>query len=321
MLVKELRNVISKYKSDEKDKIIIELYKRIPKKVKEDYDIDGFISDINKNTEVKKEQKILSIDELEKEVNYFIMCARQDLYCSSNRVISKKERSGWRFKAKRFYKDLNAFLPETTDGKKATLLLRDLFILLSYGTHYLTFSNWETFKAIQVPQSEYLETIIKRKLSEGINRDNLLFCVNLLDVEYDPYEYHKDMLCTFESCLKTTDMKYMAIDLLKEKVENYNEKIKNSKKDDYSLKEYHNYFVECIIDIYFNLCEVDDGIKYFHKNYIYRDKEIKEYILLELLDDFELYKDWIKEYESHIGKIDYRDSLKDRYKVLKKKKV
>ena len=31
MLVKELRNAISKYTNEEKDNIIVELYKRIPK--------------------------------------------------------------------------------------------------------------------------------------------------------------------------------------------------------------------------------------------------------------------------------------------------
>lgn len=34
MLVKELKDVISKYSKEEKDKIIIELYKRIPKSKK-----------------------------------------------------------------------------------------------------------------------------------------------------------------------------------------------------------------------------------------------------------------------------------------------
>ncbi len=42
MLVKELKDVISKYSKEEKDKIIIELYKRIPKSKKEDYDKENY---------------------------------------------------------------------------------------------------------------------------------------------------------------------------------------------------------------------------------------------------------------------------------------
>ena len=46
MKIPELRNIIQKYNSNDKDKIIVELYKRIPKRVKEDYDIDDFITNI-----------------------------------------------------------------------------------------------------------------------------------------------------------------------------------------------------------------------------------------------------------------------------------
>ena len=42
MLVKELKDVISKYSKEEKDKIIIELYKKIPKSKKEDYDKENY---------------------------------------------------------------------------------------------------------------------------------------------------------------------------------------------------------------------------------------------------------------------------------------
>ena len=55
MLVNELKQELKKYKSEEKDKIIVELYKKIPKSIKEDYDIDNFI--INLNNINSKENK------------------------------------------------------------------------------------------------------------------------------------------------------------------------------------------------------------------------------------------------------------------------
>ena len=42
-----------------------------------------------------------------------------------------------------------------------------------------------------------------------------------------------------------------------------------------------------------------------------------EFILLNLIYNLELRDVWIKEYESNIGKIDYRKSLKEMYKELK----
>ena len=315
MKVSELREIIKKYNEEDKEKIIVELYKRIPKRTKEDYNIDNYI--MNLNVKVEKSDKEFTIEILEKEVNYFVECANSDLYASPNKIISKSERSKWRFKVKNFYKKLNSFLPTTEDGKKATDLLKDLFIILSFGTHYLTFSSWNTFGAIQISQSEFLMNIVQRKLANGITDDNLSYCIELLNVKYDPQEYHKSILISFESCLKTADARYKAIELLKKQVGLWKEKYRQ--KDSYENETYANYFIECIVDIYIQLCEVKNGISYFHKQYINRNKEIKEYILLEKLEEYGLYKEWILEYEKHLEKIDYRNELKEKYKEYKKR--
>lgn len=316
MKVDELRNVIKKYNESDKEKIIVELYKRIPKNVKEDYNIDGYINTLNKK--IEKGNTEITMERLEKEVNYFLECANSNLYVCPNRIIPKSERSKWRFKVKAFYKQLNSFLPTTEDGKKATKLLKELFKVLSVGTNSLTFSSWNTFGAIQVPQPEFLQVIIKRKLATGITKENLKYCVELLNVPYDPDEFHKSMLYTFISCLKTSDVRYMAIDLLKEQVEIW--KAEYQKKTKYKDRTYINYFVECAVAIYFELAEIKEGITYFNKQYIETQNEVKEYILLEMLEDFELYNEWVAEYEKHIGKINYRERLKLKYNEYKNRK-
>ena len=313
MKINELRETIKKYNETDREKIIVELYKRIPKYIKEDYNIDEYI--INLNSKMKKENIEITIERLEKEVNYFIECAYDDLYVRPNKIISKSDRSKWRFKVKTFYKQLNSFLPENEEGKKATDLLKDLFKILSFGTHYLTFSNWNTFGAIQIPQSEFLRNIVERKLSNGVTRESLAYCIDLLNVQYDSQEFHSSILYSFESCLKTSDARYMAIELLKQQVIIWQEKYK--KDNSYENEEYTNYFVECVVDIYFELCEIKDGITYFNKQYIEKNKEIKEYVLLQKMEEFKLYKEWVLEYEKHLGKISYRDSLKEKYTKYK----
>lgn len=316
MLVPELRKIIEEYNNKDKDKIIIELYKRVPKNIKEEYAIDNFIIDINKK--IVKEERFLNIETLEKEINYFIECAYDGLYERPNKIISKNERSKWRFKVIKFYKELNTFLPNTENGIRATELLKKLYLLISYSTNLLTFSNWDTFRAIKVSQSDFLNTIIDRKLKSGINKENIKYCVELLNAYYDPNEYHKSVLYTFTRSMKTTEMKKMAIYLLDEQVKDWNEKyklLKKERKDTYNAEVYNNYFVECVVDIYFKLKEIDSGIEYFHKNYIKSDKEVKEYIVLNLIEEYDFYEEWVKEYEKH--DIDYRDSLRKRYKELK----
>ena len=186
MKVNELREILKNYNETDKEKIIVELYKRIPKNIKEDYNIDEYIKNINKKID-NKDNKV-SIEYLEKEVKYFIECGNDDLHVRANRVNPKNERSKWRFKVKTFYKELNSFIPTTEEGRKATDLLGELFEILSFGTNYLTFSSWNTFGAIQVSQSEFLENIVKRKLANGMTRENIKYCVELLNAKYDRQE-------------------------------------------------------------------------------------------------------------------------------------
>ncbi len=312
MKVDELRNIIKKYNAEEKDKIIVELYKKIPKYVKEENNIDKFIE--NLTVPIKKENEE-SFEELEKEINYFLDCAWNDLYSRPNKIISKDERSKWRFKVKKFYKKLNEIHANTDNGAKATELLSDIYKTLSYGSNYLMFSNWNTFGAIQITQANFLKNIVDRKLFEGITKENLQYCIDLLEAKFDPQGDDEEVLKVIERSLKTPDSKNLAIEILKEKVEKW--KVKYSEKPNYDNEEYLNNFVKCVAYLYFNLYEVENGIKYFQKRYVYKIKEIKEYILLEMIEEYGFYNEWVNEYERHIGKIGYRDSLKEKYKVLK----
>ena len=268
-----------------------------------------------------KEDTKVSFEQLEKEVKYFLQCVQLDLYAHPNRVISKLERSRWRFKVKRFYKELNNLLPDTEEGKIATDLLKELYYWLSLGTHYLKFSNWNTFGAIQISQDAFLETIMKRKLMNGLTKENMAYCVSLLDVDYDLKIWHYSVLLSFQSCLKTVDTKNMALEVLKEVISSKLIKIKGNKDIGYWEREYYNYHVECVFDIYINLCEYRAGTKFFHEYYFEQTKEVKEYILLEKLKRMELYNEWIREYEKNLNKIDYRESLQRDYLEIKEKIV
>ena len=86
------------------------------------------------NKKITKEEKIITISELKHEITSFIDCANKGLYSSPNKVISKSERSKWRFKVIRFYKELNSFKPDSEDGIIATDLLKDLFFQRTFAS-------------------------------------------------------------------------------------------------------------------------------------------------------------------------------------------
>lgn len=317
MLVKDVRKEIEKYNKLELTEIIVELYKRIPKSKKEEYNIDDFIRDAQ--TKKKKVKKEVSFIDLQKEIIYFLECVDKEYYVIPNKIISKKERSAWRFKVKRYYKELNHISPNSPNGGIATVLLIELFKRLSIGSVRLLFVNWETFRALGVSQSDYYDTLMKRILYCGYTKENLKKCVNLLSVDKDPYQLSYDMCSKFISNLKTVDMKEDALEILKEEVIQLKNRLLKTKNNSiaYEIEVNINNYVECILEINLLLNEFEMGINYFHKNYIESDKEIKEYILLNKLDELDLKKEWIKEYEQYMNKIDYRDSLVERYEELK----
>ena len=318
MKVVEIRNELKKYNMEEKDKIIIELYKRIPKRVKEQYDIDGYLKNIKVNENTKKEVKLTFL-ELASEVNYFLECAWNDLYSEPNRIISKSDRSKWRFKAKKYYKELANININSEYYDESNKLLIELFKVLSRGTNYLIFSNWETFRAVQISQEDFFDLIMKRVLV-NFNEENLETIVKLLEVDEDPYsEVYKGMYSVFLNNLNSNYQLEMALEIIKKEVDDLNiQVIELSKKGkEYYLKEKYNYFVLTILDIYIRLEDVNKGIEYYNKYYKAFNNENKTYDLLEELEVNEAYQEWISVYETH-KEIQNRESLQEKYKLFKR---
>ena len=320
MKVVEIRNELKKYNMEEKDKIIIELYKRIPKRVKEEYDIDGYLKNIKVNENTKKEKEVkLTFEELASEVNYFLECAWNELYSEPNRIISKSERSKWRFKAKKYYKELSNIDINSEYYDESNKLLIELFKVLSRGTNYLLFSNWETFRAVQISQEDFFDLIMKRVLV-NFNEENLETIVKLLEVDKDPYgSLYKVIYNVFLNNLTSNNQLEMALEIIKKEVDDLNiQVIELSKKGkEYDLKEKCNYFVLTILDIYIRLEDVNKGIEYFNKYYKAYNYETKIYDLLEELEANEAYQEWISVYENH-KEIQDRESMQVKYKLFKR---
>ena len=320
MKVVEIRNELKKYNMEEKDKIIIELYKRIPKRVKEEYNIDGYLKNIKVNENTKKEKEVkLTFEELASEINYFLECAWNELYSEPNRIISKSERSKWRFKAKKYYKELSSIDINSEYYDESNKLLIELFKVLSRGTNYLLFSNWETFRAVQISQEDFFDLIMKRVLV-NFNEENLETIVKLLEVDKDPYgSLYKVIYNVFLNNLTSNNQLEMALEIIKKEVDDLNiQVIELSKKGkEYDLKEKCNYFVLTILDIYIRLEDVNKGIEYYNKYYKAYNYETKIYDLLEELEDNEAYQEWISVYENH-KEIQNRESMQVKYKLFKR---
>jgi len=85
----------------------------------------------------------------------------------------------------------------------------------------------------------------------------------------------------------------------------------------YYYEEIIRYFIECVTLMYLSMDEVSKGITYFKKN-TKGNKHI-EYDVLEYLEIFELYDEWIKEYEENINVLKDYPRLKEKYQEYKEK--
>lgn len=304
MKVSEIREILKNYTEKEKDNIIIELYNKFPKKMRESKNIDAYL----KNANVKKDKLLMTFDgELLNELDYFIKCVEQELYASPNKIISKEERQKWRFKVKRYYKILMSTDPTTEEGKLATDYLITLFKLLDYGTETLMFTTWDTFSSIGVPEVNYLNKLYDRILVTGKSEENLIRCAKLSLIHADRFTLYSDGISELNFHVDLEE-KIKLIEIL-------NKEIENNKKSEYkyTIESYY----KGLLYLYFSSDLIDAGIKCYLNN-VDEELEIKFYIILEVLENLGYVDKWVEIYEKYQKQVNYRESLKEEYEKYKK---
>ncbi len=102
------------------------------------------------------------------------------------------------------------------------------------------------------------------------------------------------LLRVMQQNLTTDESKIMAINFL----DDLGQKIPLKNKNGYEDNEHKEAYAELIFYLYIGLNQVEKGIKYYRKNVSEITKEITEYRVLNILGNFDLYEEWIKEYES-----------------------
>lgn len=316
MKVPELRKEVEKKEKDELINIIVQLYKIVPKEKKEDYNIDYTI--IHGITKIQKQEEHVDIEKLSKEIDNFIDLAYDQCYFAPNKIVPKNERPKWRFKVKNYLKLLYA-----DHSPLATKKIIDLYNVLSYACNYWIFSSDNPYRSIGVVQAEMLDKVFKAILYYGLNDDNIKTCIEvLINSNVDRETIHSQLICIFINNLTTDTSKKIAIELLKQmKNELYNKPEKDGKSycggKTFQTMEKINNICEAVLRLDIELYQYDEGIHYFIKNYIEDNKEVMYYVLLQIIEDYDLKDQWLKVYESADKKVKFRDRLQEKYKYIK----
>lgn len=329
MRVTELRELLEKYSKDDLSKMMIELYKAIPKKVRDEKEIDGMLQDFQQYKEaekIKKEkEKHVDLNDLEREITQFIQNAYKQNYIAPNRYVSKKERPKWRFKVKSYIKQLQQVPVEGNEGKRATDLLEKLYEMLCYGCGYYIFNTDNPFRSIGMEQVELFDIILKRKFSMGINKEIISSALKqIINYHLDMDTLRSYLFNVFIANLRTVDAKEIAIEQCHQFLMGLKQRTITPeetwvwKDDEYSRERNINELVETVFKLKMELCEYESAIRYFKSNI---QEESKEDALFRLLNKLKTYnqKDyWLREYEAAVKKgIRPREELQFTYQYLK----
>lgn len=309
MKVKELRDILKNYNEKEKENIIVNLYNVIPKKVKDSKDVDRYLMSANEKKEKIKPNSEFNED-LMKEMDEFIYYASEGFYSGSNKYVSKEDRRNWRFKVMRYYKALCTVDLGTKDGEVATIYLSKLYELLSVGCLHLTFSNWDTFHAIQVKQTYFLKRVLERILFNGLDNENLGKAIDLCFLPTDNETWRYEPLLILFSFMDAKEDKLHLIDLTERKIDNYcvDNRVKY---DDYNVSK----FGEAVAFTYLELHMIDEAVTYYLK--FKSDKEVALFVILERLKKLNCFEDWLYVYEKYKDKVEYRNRINEDYKIIK----
>ena len=315
MKVGELREKLSKMTVEEITKLTVEFYKLVPKAKKEDFKIDELINNPKKK-KAKKKVPQMDIYDVEFEVSEFIADARDMNYIRPNRIVSKKDRANWRFKVKKWYKELLNTKREEQDLEFQADTLVKLYKLLCESCAYTYFSAYDTFESIGITQVDFFKSILillieakgkKSIIDEGINL--------VVNNELNRYTLYSELMVVFISFLNIPDLKLQAITKINSILKTINSKQSTSKSyhsnnGHYKIERKNNNLAEFAFRIYASLGEYDEGIKFFKKEYYHSQAEVKLYVLIEMLFN-ENKKDLIKrEFETAIKKgIQLREEL------------
>jgi len=326
MRIGEVRNLLKKYSKEQLELIIAEMYKAIPKAVKEGMDIDGMLSDPDALKGKKKRTKAAErpdIVSLETETEEFIGNAYNQYYFAPNSVVPKRERPKWRFVAKRLYKSLLAAARDEDNIPAASRLLEKLYVMLCYSCSYILFSAYDSFESVGIAQSEFFHSVLTLKRKHEAVTEFVPHAVSLIvDNGLNRYTLATELMEVALEFFSTPDIRELAVKECDNRVSaevSALVKAQKGSRDRYEGKKVINDLVEIVFLCCRDLHEVDRGIRYCAEKYQEDHPEIKLYVILRWLyrcDERELF---VREYKKALeAGVKPRKQLVDAFTALQK---
>ena len=320
--IQEFRELIKNADRPLLEKAFAECYKQFSKSRKEE--IDPLIQDILSGKDsgsAKKEKSTASFEELEKQIDWFVENACAQNYLVPNRVIPKNQRSKWRFQVMNFIKQLQKIPPDSEYCQRAADCLEKIYKVLAKGCNVYLFSSDDPFSSVQWKQDDLFHLLVTMTFRTGYSREKICRLLPLTSSGgLSRWNLYICNQAAFLSELKTTDLKYMAIEESKKIIAETKTQITGKgiySSGDFERREKINHLCDMILLISISLGEAEQEIRYYFSNSMESDREIILYRALNCADWMDDDRVWIDIYRFGLTqKIKPRDSLKKKYGEL-----
>jgi hypothetical protein len=313
--VSELRKIVAGHAAADLRALVVELYKLLPKKLKEDERLDRILRHPDAIGEARAKEVPAprsDLGALQFDLESFVSDAHAQYYVAPNRVVPKRERPKWRFKFMRFVKDLMAAAEDPDDLPEAARLLEDLYHLLCKACGQYLFNTEEPFRSIGIPQDEFLDRVLSlRQASEPpaeFVRRGLTLAV---EAELDRETSHSTLLEVLLNHLKTPALREMALEECTARLKTHGDRPPGRTRRgtggthwraDYEWRERNQHLAEMGFRCHLALGEPEEAVEYFQRFSRWTDNpEIRLYVLLELLAEAGHRNLWVREYDRAVA--------------------
>jgi len=320
MKIQQVRTIVAGHSDDTLRQLISEMYKRLPKKIIEEKQIDFLIENLpdslSGKTRLTKQKEILDIDEVCWETEEFIKNARDQNYFAPNQIIHKRERPKWRFVVKRLYKSLIELSQNPEDLPETSRFLTELYKVMCEACRVYLFNTQDPFASVGIDQAEFYMNVMAVMAQTG-SPEKWIKESLLLTLEPTVTLDHSLMVVLIEM-LKSAPLKEIAIGLCEQMRKLKITPVMHRQDQKYYLRGRNNALTELIFMLNMVLGEKETAIADYKSNYKDIDNEIGLYVLLRQLFNYREKELWLREYELGLQQnVQPRKALGETYKYIK----
>ena len=330
MKVTELRKVVAAHSADDLRALVVELYKALPKKRKEDEDLQAMLRRPGEIREIRKwrrEPARPDVGSLIYDVESFLEAARNQLYYAPNRIIPKRERSQWRFRVKRFVKDLLAAAEDPEDLPEAAKLLEELYDVLCTASGQWLFPSEDPFRAVGIPQPDFLAHVLTLRQASEPPGDFVRRGLTLaLESELDRHTLHAHLMVALLEHLRTPALRELALEECTARRTALGEEPPRRTgrrgettgwSSEHEWRERTRHLSEMGFRCHLALGQPEEAIEYFRHHWRWDDNpEVRLFCLLDLREEAGLPDLWCREYDRAVA-----DGVKPRNELERERKA